>query len=119
MKMATATQTCPHRYCPPGEYRFQTCGRPAKADGFCGTHGTEAQARRTARSKEREAQWAEDARKAAHVRLCINAHDDLLAALRNVIDEYEYRFGKGGRLIGPIDSAIESARAAVAKATGK
>jgi len=59
-----------------------------------------------------DSQLPEDRANAAHIVRCVNAHDELVAALRNLVDETDHSIAKGGTLMVTLDAA----RAALAKA---
>jgi hypothetical protein len=49
----------------------------------------------------------------------LKSHSALVAVLREIVDAYTARFGRGANYVGPVDDEIKAASAALAAAEGK
>ena len=122
-KEALKGRTC-ERHVPAG-FRSWLCGKPAKVieDGkaFCGVHDPERRRKRDAASTERwnaqRQQWAEQTRQRAEDARKLACHDQLVAALEDLLSGWRYIRETHGDLYGVgWDRAEEKAAAALAAA---
>ena len=102
-----------------GGYRMIACSVTATRDGWCGTHHPDAVAKRKAasraRTQERMAALEAGNQRAYADRRKIDAHDALVAALRDTLDSLEYvnRAHPGISGYGVRTDRIRAARAAL------